>query len=89
MSGDYNKSSSTINIMNVVPLVLDLDFMNYDLWRELFETYCIRFGVDDHLLPPVDKPTTSDPKEKELAVNPKEWNKIDSIIKSLIYNTLS
>lgn len=87
---DYsNKTSSTINIKNVVPLVLDLDRVNYDLWIELFETHCIGFGVDDHLELPFMKPISSDPKDKEVTVDQKEWNKIDSIVKSWIYNTLS
>nr|KAJ0197156.1 hypothetical protein LSAT_V11C700354450 [Lactuca sativa] len=89
MSGDSHIPSSTINIKKAVPLVLDLDRMNYDLWCEVFETHCIGFGVDDHLQPPVQKPSTSEPKDKDLPVDQKEWNKIDSIVKSWIYSTVS
>ena len=32
-----------------IPIRLDLDKMNYDVWRELFETHCLTFGVVDHL----------------------------------------
>lgn len=70
-------------------MVLDLDRMNCDLWRELFETHCIGFGVDEHLEPPIDKPASSDPKDKTEVLNQKEWNKTDSIVKSWLYNTIS
>ncbi|KAL8209347.1 hypothetical protein R6Q57_006079 [Mikania cordata] len=43
-----DKPSSTINIKNALPLVPSLDRMNYDIWRELFETHCLGFGVFDN-----------------------------------------
>lgn len=36
-----DKPSSKINIMHALPLVLDLDQLKYDIWRELFEIHCI------------------------------------------------
>ena len=65
------------NIKSYVPLILDLDRLNYDPWRELFKTHCIGYSVFDHLdgtnLQPTDK----------------EWCKVDSIVKQWIYGTLS
>ncbi|KAL4570763.1 hypothetical protein LXL04_026425 [Taraxacum kok-saghyz] len=86
MSGDASnthnnptdKPSSTLNIKNAVPLVLDLDRMNYDVWRELFETHCLGLGVDDHLQSIVAAPADM-----------KEWNRLDSIVKFWIYSTIS
>ncbi|KAL7601468.1 hypothetical protein Lser_V15G25908 [Lactuca serriola] len=74
-----DKPSSTINIKHVVPLILDLDRMNYDIWRELFEIHCIGYGVKDHLEPP---------KEKIYAENNDEWTRLDAIVKSWMYGTL-
>lgn len=77
-SSSSDKPSSTINIKHVVPLVLDLDRMNYDIWRELFETHCLGFGVAHHLQPP---------KAKE--IDDTEWIRVDSIVKSWLYSTLA
>ncbi|KAL7601862.1 uncharacterized protein LOC111877969 [Lactuca sativa] len=74
-----DKPSSTINIKHVVPLVLDLDRMNYDIWRKLFEIHCIGYGVKDHLEPP---------KEKIFAEKNDEWTRLDAIVKSWMYGTL-
>lgn len=83
-----DKPSSTINIKHVVPLVLDLDQMNYDSWRELFEIHCIGYGVDDHLRPP-PAPST-EPADKEKSESAKiTWTRMDSIVKSWLYGTLS
>lgn len=74
-----DKPSSSINIKHAVPLVLDLERMNYDIWRELFETHCKGYGLSKHLLPTTDK--SPEPTE--------EWERLDSIVKSWIYSTLS
>lgn len=57
-----DKPSSTINIKHAVPCVMDLDQMNYDFWREVFEIHYIGYLVDDHLKPLV---TTTSDKDKE------------------------
>ena len=31
------------------PITLDMSKLNYDKWRELFETHCVSFGVVQHL----------------------------------------
>ncbi|XP_023762590.1 uncharacterized protein LOC111911040 [Lactuca sativa] len=92
MSGNNssNKHTSTINIKHVVPLVLYLEQMNYDIWRELFEIHCIGYGVDDHLRPPVEPIKASSEKETLESTSAKDaWLQMDSIIKSWLYGTLS
>ena len=92
MSGNNssNKHTSTINIKHVVPLVLYLEQMNYDIWRELFEIHCIGYGVDDHLRPPVEPIKASSEKETLKSTSAKDaWLRMDSIIKSWLYGTLS
>ncbi|KAI3780426.1 hypothetical protein L2E82_10407 [Cichorium intybus] len=87
-----DKPSSTINIKHVVPLVLDLDQMNYDIWRELFEIHCIGYGVDDHLKPGTKPPQADKEKDKataEYAAAMTSWLRMDSIVKSWLYGTLS
>lgn len=37
------------NIKVYVPLILDLNQLNYDSWKELFQTHCSNFGVKGHL----------------------------------------
>ncbi|KAJ9535086.1 hypothetical protein OSB04_un001838 [Centaurea solstitialis] len=65
------------NIKSYVPLLLDLDRLNYDSWRELFKTHCIGYSVFDHLDGSNHKP------------DDKEWCKVDSIVKQWIYGTIS
>lgn len=43
------KAFGVRNIKSYVPLILDFDELNYDSWRELFETPCIKFEVIGHL----------------------------------------
>ncbi|KAL4557518.1 hypothetical protein LXL04_035699 [Taraxacum kok-saghyz] len=65
------------NIKSYVPLVLDLDRLNYDAWRELFKTHCIAYKVYDHLDGTSSKP------------NDPEWCTVDSIVKQWLYGTLT
>ncbi|XP_052627837.1 uncharacterized protein LOC128134298 [Lactuca sativa] len=88
-----DKPSSTINIKHAVPFFLDLDQMNYDIWRELFEIHCIGYGVDDHLKSSAQI-TTEKEKEKDKATEESmsakdAWVRKDSIVKSWLYATLS
>ncbi|PWA80084.1 myb-like protein P [Artemisia annua] len=73
------KPFGVTNIKTHVPLVLDLDQLNYDAWSELFVSHCDSFGLLDHL----EGTTTS-----ANATNP-DWKKIDSLVKVWIYGTLS
>lgn len=89
-----DKPSSTINIKHDVPLVLDLDQMNYDIWRELFEIHCINYGVDHHLQPPRQNTVEQSDKEKDKSTADSvaakiAWTHTDSIVRSWMYGTLS
>ena len=65
------------NIKSYVPLLLDLDRLNYDSWKELFKTHCLGYSVYHHLTS-VD----SDPDDPE-------WVTVDNIVKQWIYGTLT
>lgn len=54
--------------------------MNYDMWSDLFEIHCIGYGVADHLQPRNEKNPIKDETE---------CDRLDSIVKSWIYGTLS
>lgn len=89
-----DKISPTINIKHAVPLVLDLEQMNYDIWREFFEIHCIAYGVDHHLCPPTDPVTPPTDKEKEKstaesAAAKAAWLRADSSVRSWMYGVLS
>lgn len=86
------KLSFTINIKHVFPIVLKLGQMNYAIWRLLFEIHCIGYGVADHLTPPVLPSSSFAEKPTENAIpitKTPTWQRNDSIVKSLIYATLS
>ncbi|GJZ47866.1 hybrid signal transduction histidine kinase M [Tanacetum coccineum] len=67
------------NIKSHVPLVLDLDQLNYDSWCELFTSHCESFGVYGLL----DGTYTSTSETAN------EWKKFDSLVKVWIYGTIS
>lgn len=62
-----------------IPIRLDLDKMNYDVWSELFETHCLTFGVDDHL----DGSSVATPATE------KTWKERDGLVKMWIYGTIT
>lgn len=75
MSSPNDKIYTCKNIKSYVSLILDLEGMNYDLWRELFKTNCIRYVVFDHL-----DDTSNKPADKEMC-------KVYSINKKLLFCT--
>ncbi|CAL9219800.1 unnamed protein product [Arabidopsis halleri] len=53
--------------------------LNYDKWRELFETHCLSFGVLGH----IDGSSSATP------ATAKEWKERDGLVKMWIYGTIS
>lgn len=62
-----------------IPITLDMSKLNYDKWRELFETHCVSFGVVQHL----DGSSLPTPETE------KEWKERDGLVKMWIYGTIS
>ncbi|PWA85264.1 hypothetical protein CTI12_AA151680 [Artemisia annua] len=89
MAGDDNtppkphtpneKPFGITNIKTYIPLVLDLNELNYDSWSELFTLYCNSFGV----LNIIEGTSSSDDRATE------EWSKLDSLVKLWIFGTIS
>nr|GEV31662.1 hybrid signal transduction histidine kinase M [Tanacetum cinerariifolium] len=66
---------------------LDVDALNYSSWVYYFSHLCHGYGILDHLVDPVTSSSTTtlmDPPPKDV-----EWTKIDLIIRSWIFLTLS
>ncbi|GKD02246.1 hypothetical protein Tco_1177220 [Tanacetum coccineum] len=84
MAGDAipttnEKPYGITNIKTYIPLVLDLDELNYDSWSELFTLHCRSFGV----LKFIDGTSTSADRASD------EWAKLDSLVKLWIFGTIS
>lgn len=62
-----------------IPVILDMNKFNYDLWRELFETHCSTFGVLEHI----------DGSGNPSPVIEKAWKERDGLVKMWIYGTIS
>ncbi|KAJ9566519.1 hypothetical protein OSB04_002485 [Centaurea solstitialis] len=75
-NNDNLKPYAITNIKDFVPLVLDLNQLNYDAWRILFTTHCKAYGVYGHL------DGTSAPTEATQA----EWTKLDNLVCMWIYD---
>ncbi|PWA76349.1 hypothetical protein CTI12_AA236040 [Artemisia annua] len=73
------KAFGVTNIKKHVPLVLDLDQLNYDAWSELFTTHCYSFGVLGFL----------DGTIAHTSNDANDWKKLDSLVKVWIYGTIS
>ncbi|PWA90672.1 hypothetical protein CTI12_AA098620 [Artemisia annua] len=76
---NMEKPFGVTNIKSHVPLVLDLDQLNYDAWCELFTSHCHSFGVQGLL----------DGTFPCTCANVTEWKKLDSLVKVWIYGTIS
>ncbi|CAA7060155.1 unnamed protein product [Microthlaspi erraticum] len=74
-----DRSLSLTQIKTHIPLILDMNHMNYDIWRELFETHCHSFSVLGHI------DGTSLPTGDEDTV----WAQTDGTVKMWIYGTIS
>lgn len=73
------KSLGVSQIRAYIPIVLDLNKMNYDVWRELFETHCVTFGVLGHLDGSTVATQTTEVK----------WKEHDGCVKMWIYGTIT
>ncbi|XP_019090160.1 PREDICTED: uncharacterized protein LOC104737353 [Camelina sativa] len=79
MAQPAHKVFTVIHIKSHIPIILDMQKMNYDAWRELFETHCYSFGVYGHLV------GTSTPANDDDT----PWKDRDDIVKMWIYGTIS
>lgn len=74
-----DKPFGITQIRAYVPIILDLQKLNYDTWREFFETHCLRFGVADHI----------DGSSSPTPTTEKQWRERDGLVKMCIYGTIS
>ncbi|XP_010468651.1 PREDICTED: uncharacterized protein LOC104748752 [Camelina sativa] len=74
-----DKPYGIAQIRAYVPIQLDLKKLNYDVWRELFETHCSSFGVLGHL----NRSSAPSPDDE------KQWKERDDLVKMWIYGTVS
>ncbi|KFK22950.1 hypothetical protein AALP_AAs47561U000900 [Arabis alpina] len=78
-ASNNDKPYGIAQIRAYIPIQLDLKKLNYDVWRELFETHCSSFGVLGHL------DGSSAPSSDE----DKQWKERDGLVKMWIYGTVS
>ncbi|XP_010441051.1 PREDICTED: uncharacterized protein LOC104724290 [Camelina sativa] len=78
-SSSNEKPYSISQIKAYIPIMLDIKKLNYHVWRELFETHCICFGVFGNL----DGTTTPTADTK------KEWKEHYGLVNMWIYGTIS
>lgn len=76
-SNHTEKIYGITNIKPYVPLLFDLDRLNYDSWKEFFKTHCIGYKVFDHL----DGSSTN--------IDDQEWETVFNIGKQWLYGSLT
>ncbi|CAA7024770.1 unnamed protein product [Microthlaspi erraticum] len=62
-----------------VPITLDMTKLNYDTWRELFETHCLTFGVLGHL----------DGSSLPSSATDAPWKERDGLVTMWIFGTIT
>ncbi|XP_071728761.1 uncharacterized protein [Rutidosis leptorrhynchoides] len=77
------------NIKNFVPITLGLNTSHYSSWAELFKIHCQAFDVLDHIVPSNDASSGSSNAGQTQRTNAADWTKLDAIVLSWIYGTLS
>ncbi|XP_010516926.1 PREDICTED: uncharacterized protein LOC104792475 [Camelina sativa] len=72
-------AASLTQIRAHIPIILDMNKMNYDSWRILFETHCLSFSLTGHL------------DGSSLPTGPTDtiWKQLNNTVKMWIYGTIS
>ncbi|XP_055824245.1 uncharacterized protein LOC129892687 [Solanum dulcamara] len=81
----FRPTLAVSNIKNHVPIMLEMEYVQYSTWAELFKIHARSHKVLNHFIPPnADQRTIpSTDAKKEL------WSTLDATIFSWIYSTIS
>ncbi|KAG7620191.1 hypothetical protein ISN44_As04g012080 [Arabidopsis suecica] len=73
------RAASLTQIRAHIPITLNMEKMNYDSWRILFETHCLSFSLTGHI------------DGTSLPIGPTDatWKQLDNTVKMWIYGTIS
>ncbi|KAM0022400.1 putative RNA-directed DNA polymerase [Helianthus debilis subsp. tardiflorus] len=79
------------NIKAYIPVTLDNEASDYNLWSELFRIHCTAFLVSDHLAPRPPPPAVSTSADKATTPTPApdSWERLDAIVLQWIYGTIT
>ncbi|KAL6580210.1 hypothetical protein OROMI_008234 [Orobanche minor] len=75
----FHPAYSVSNIKNYVQIMLEIENVHYASWAELFLNTARAFDVLDHIAPPKGAVLKKD----------ENWDRLDAIVKQLIYSTIS
>ncbi|XP_057518472.1 uncharacterized protein LOC130799391 [Amaranthus tricolor] len=78
-SSSYHPALSVTNVKSLIPLVLDVDKVEYTPWATLFRSTAKVYKVLDHI----------DPQAKKQEVDYNVWEQLDAIVLQWIYGTIS
>ncbi|KAJ9535279.1 hypothetical protein OSB04_un001625 [Centaurea solstitialis] len=74
----YHPALTVSNIKSFIPIVLEIEKVQYTSWAELFKIHAKAFLVIDHIVPPRDS-----------TVEPALWSRLDAVVLQWIYGTIS
>ena len=69
------------NIKTCVPIQLDEDGSNFHTWVTFFQLHCRANLVDSHIIP--------DDSSKASVTKDSDWQRLDDIVRTWIYGTIS
>nr|GFC20808.1 hypothetical protein [Tanacetum cinerariifolium] len=82
---NLHPTQSINNLINVVPVKLEMETSQYTSWAELFKIHCRAHDVIDHLT----SSTPPTPKDKEPVITLETWSRQDAIVLQWIHATIS
>ncbi|KAJ8566098.1 hypothetical protein K7X08_030575 [Anisodus acutangulus] len=77
---NFHPALMVSNIKNNIPIVLEMENVQYATWAELFKIHAISHQVIHHIIPPAAPIPVKDPQL---------WITLDATILQLIYSTIS
>ncbi|XP_006598411.2 uncharacterized protein [Glycine max] len=85
LKSTFHPALAVSNIKNHVPIILEMENVQYATWAELFKIHARSHRVIDHIIPPQDGKQKTPPTEEETEL----WLTLDATILQWIYATIS
>ncbi|KAK9061543.1 hypothetical protein SSX86_018725 [Deinandra increscens subsp. villosa] len=73
------------NIKTLIPITLDMNNDEYNLWSEVFQVHCKAYDVLDHILPSEAAGSSTEKTPEDQAL----WERLDNIVLQWIFGTIT
>ncbi|XP_062100386.1 uncharacterized protein LOC133806282 [Humulus lupulus] len=84
-SRNFHPALTVSNVRNHVPIILEMENVQYSTWAELFKVYAHSNKVLHHIIPPPEDKAKATVEEEDVDM----WATLDATVLSWIYATIS